>query len=155
MRTDRHTHRGLAVAAAAALLTTVACTATAAVQAAATRPAATSSAATVPGWRVVKTIGPDTNNVSGLLTADAAKDAWSVWTRTGPAIVLHWTGGAWTRVPVPAKLNGYVQSAVAIGASSASDFWLFGTYRSTEALRWTGRTWVLQAIPSWVLRRAD
>jgi hypothetical protein len=145
MRTARYPRSGLAVAAAAALLTTVACTAAT---------AAPSPAAPVPGWRVVKTIGPDRANVSGLLTADAAKDAWSVWTGSGPAVVLHWTGSAWTRVPVPAKLNGYVQSAVAIGASSASDFWLFGTYRSTEALRWTGKAWVLQAIPSWVLRRA-
>lgn len=149
MRTDRYSRRGLAVAAVAALLTTAACTA-----AAAAPVAATSSAAAVPGWRVVKMIGPDRNNVSGLLTSDSARDAWSVWTGSGPAVVLHSTGSAWASVPVPAKLNGYVPSAVAIGASSATDFWLFGTYRSTEALRWTGRTWVLRAIPSWVLRKA-
>src|SRR5271154_4009085 len=149
MRTDRYSRRGLAVAVTAALVTTVACTAAAAAPVAVTRPAAA-----VPGWRVVKTIGPDKNNVSGLLTSDSARDAWSVWTGSGPAAVLHSAGGAWTGVPVPAKLNGYVQSAVAIGASSASDFWLFGTYRSTEALRWPGRAWVLQAIPPRVLRRA-
>lgn len=148
MRTDRYSRRGLALTAAAALLTTVACTAATA----AASPAR--AAAPVPGWRVVQTIGPDRNNVSGLLTSDSARDAWSVWTGSGPAVVLHGTGSAWTSVPVPAKLNRYVQSAVAIGASSASDFWLFGMYRSTEALRWTGRAWVLQAIPSWVLRRA-
>jgi hypothetical protein len=153
MHTDRYPRRALTLAAATTLFATVACTAaTTASLAATTRPA--QPAAPVPGWRVVKTIGPDSVNVSGLLTADAARDAWSVWNGSGPATVLHWTGGAWTSVPVPAKLNGYVQSAVAIGASSASDFWLFGTYRTTEALRWTGRTWVLQAIPSWVLRRA-
>ena len=115
MRTDRYSRRGLAVAAAAALLITAACTAAAAAPVAATRPAAA-----VPGWRVVKTIGPDRNNVSGLLTSDSAKDAWSVWTGSGPAVVLHSTGGAWASVPVPAKLNGYVRSAVAIGASSAT-----------------------------------
>jgi hypothetical protein len=149
MRTDRFLRRGLTLTAATALLTTVACTV------AWTGAAATSAApaAPVPGWRVVKTIGPDRNNVSGFLVADSARDAWSVWTGSGPAVVLHWTGSAWTPVPVPAKLNGYVQSAVAIGASSASDFWLFGTYGTTEALRWTGRTWVLQPIPAWVLRR--
>jgi hypothetical protein len=151
MSTDRYSRRGLALT-AAALLTTVACTAATAAPAAAASPAR--AAAPVPGWRVVKTIGPDRNNVSGLLTSDSARDAWSVWTGSGPAVVLHSTGSAWTSVPVPAKLNGYVQSAVAIGASSASDFWLFGTYRSSEALRWTGRAWVLQAIPSWVVRRA-
>ena len=85
MHTDRYPRRGLALVAGAALLTTVACTAATAV---------TSPVAPVPGWRVVKTIGPDKNNVSGLLTADAAKDAWSVWTGTGPAVVLHWTGSA-------------------------------------------------------------
>lgn len=158
MRSDRYPRRALTFAAAAALLTTVACTAATAAPAATGGPGAPArlAAAPVTGWRVVKTIGPDPNNVSGLLTSDSARDAWSVWTGSGSAIVLHWTGSAWTRVPVPAKLNGYVQSAVAIGASSASDFWLFGTYRGTgAALRWTGRTWVLRAIPSWVLRRAS
>ena len=71
MRTDRYSRRGLALA-AAALLTTVACTAaTANPGAAATLTAATSpaarTAAPVSGWRVVKTIGPDRVNVSGLL----------------------------------------------------------------------------------------
>lgn len=157
MRTDRypraHPRRGLAVAAATALLATAACTAAAAAPAA---PAGSAHllATPVPGWRVVKTIGPDSASPSGLLTADSAGDAWSVWTGSGPAVVLHWTGRAWTRVTVPADLNAYADSAVAIGASSASDFWVFGTYRTTEALRWTGGKWVLQAIPSWVLRRA-
>jgi len=82
MRTDRYLRRGLILTAAAALLTTVACTAAA--------------AAPVPGWRVVKTIGPARNNVSGLLTTDSARDAWSVWTGSGPATVLHSAGGAWT-----------------------------------------------------------
>ena len=100
MSTGRYSRRGLALT-AAALLTTVACTAATAAPAATAGPAR--AAAPVPGWRVVKTIGPDRNNVSGLLTSDSARDAWSVWTGSGPAVVLHWTGSAWTSVPRAGK----------------------------------------------------
>lgn len=159
MRTNRSAHRGLTLAAAAAFLTTAAL-GTAALGMAARGPAVAASAdayqvssAKTAGWRVVKTIGPATGNVSGMIAADSAKDAWSVWTGPGLALVERWTGSAWTRVRLPVKLDGYVQTAVSIGTSSASDAWLFGTYRTTEALRWSGGTWHLQAIPSWVLRR--
>ncbi len=111
------------------------------------------SGAKTPGWRVVQTIGPAKGTVSGLLTADSAKDGWSVWTGPGVTMVERWTGSRWVRVPVPSKLAAGVASTVAIGASSASDFWLFNTHRATAALRWTGAQWRVQAMPSWVLRR--
>ncbi len=111
------------------------------------------SGAAAPGWRAVQTIGPATGNVSGLLTADSAKDAWSVWSGPGVTLVERSAGGAWSRIKVPGKLGADVASAVAIGASSASDFWLFDTHDATAALRWTGARWTLQPVPSWVLRR--
>jgi hypothetical protein len=112
-------------------------------------------AAPAPGWRVIKRFAPDPDGVSGLLTAATAGDAWSAWSGSKFAVVEHWADGAWHQVPLPARLDGYVRSAVSIGASSPGDVWLFGTDPSTKALRWTGSTWVLQPIPSWVLRRAS
>jgi hypothetical protein len=160
--------RGFALAATAVTVTAAAlgaaacgpAAASAGTSSAGTSSAGTSSAGTsqvsgvkTPGWRVVQTIGPAKSSVSGLLTADSARDAWSVWTGAGPALVERWTGTAWTRVPLPGKLDADAASAVALGASSASDFWLFDSHRTTAALRWTGGTWRLQPVPSWVLRR--
>src|SRR5579863_5908896 len=57
------------------------------------------------GWRVITTVGPDNEGVSGTLTANSAADAWSVWTGTQYTAVERLVGGKWTRVPVPAKLT--------------------------------------------------
>ena len=103
------------------------------------------------GWRVITTVGPYNEGVSGTLTANSAADAWSVWTGTQYTAVDRLVGGHWTRVPVPVKLTGYVRSAVAFGGASASDFWLFDSYRANHALRFTGGRWTLQQIPAWVL----
>jgi hypothetical protein len=153
MRGDRNSRRGLTLAAAAAVLTSAALGASASGPTAASADTSQVSGVKTPGWRVVQTIGPAKSNLSGLLTADSAKDAWSVWTGPRPALVERWTGSAWIRVPLPGRLDANVASAVAMGASSASDFWLFDTYRTIAALRWTGSTWRLQPVPSWVLRR--
>jgi hypothetical protein len=104
------------------------------------------------GWRVVATVGPYNQDVSGKLAANSAKGAWSVWTGTRFTAVQRLVGTAWTRVSLPAKLVGYVRSAVAFDGDSAADFWLFSSYRTNRALRFTGGKWVLQPIPSWVLQ---
>ncbi len=153
MRAFQYTRRGLALAVTATLL---AATAWAAAAAAGTGAAGTGAASTrvTPGWRVVKRFGPDPSGVSGLLTAVSANDAWSVWSGSKFTVAEHFAGGSWHRVPLPASLDGSVRSAISIGASSAGDFWLFGTHPATEALRWTGTRWVIARIPSWVLRRS-
>jgi hypothetical protein len=153
MRVARHTGRGLTLATAAALLTTTAC---ATATAAPAHAGLAGRAAPTPGWRVIKTFGPGPdNNLTGLLTAESATGAWLAWSGSSFTAVDHWTRGAWRAVPLPARLDGYVATAVSIGASSASNVWLFGTYRTTEALRWTGSKWVLQPIPSWVLPKSS
>jgi hypothetical protein len=103
------------------------------------------------GWRVTSTVGPYNQGVTGTLTATSAAGVWSVWTGTQYTAVERLVGSQWTRVPVPAKLTGYVRSAVAFGGASASDFWLFDSYRANQALRFTGGQWTLQRIPAWVL----
>lgn len=147
MSSARHAGLRLTLASIAALLTASACATAAAA------PAHAGPAATAPGWRVIKTFGPGpTSDLTGLLTAESATDAWLAWSGSAFTGVYHWTRGAWQGVALPTRLDGYVQNAVAIGASSASDVWLFSSYDATEALRWTGSTWRLQRIPPWVLR---
>jgi hypothetical protein len=102
-------------------------------------------------WRAVTTVGPANENVSGTLTVNSAEDGWSVWTGSQYTAVERLVGSDWTRVPVPAKLTGYVRSAVAFDGDSASDFWLFNSDRASQALRFTDSKWTLQKIPAWVL----
>jgi hypothetical protein len=103
------------------------------------------------GWRVVTTVGPDNAGIRGTLAANSAADAWSIWTGTHYTAVERLVGTEWTPVPIPAKLTGYVRSAVAFDGDSASDFWLFDSYHANHALRFTGSKWTLQQIPAWVL----
>jgi hypothetical protein len=103
------------------------------------------------GWRVITTVGPSDEDVSGTLAANSAAGAWSVWTGTHYTAVERLVGAEWTPVPIPAKLTGYVRSAVAFDGDSAGDFWLFNSNRANHALRFAGGTWTLQQIPAWVL----
>ncbi|HEX4089226.1 MAG TPA: hypothetical protein VHZ33_10935 [Trebonia sp.] len=109
--------------------------------------------AKTPGWRVVAAIGPYNQAVTGRVAAGSAADAWSVWTGTSFTAVERLVGTRWSRVPLPARLNPYVRSAVAFGGYSPAGFWLFSSRSPTRALRFSGGKWTLQTIPSWVLRR--
>jgi hypothetical protein len=108
--------------------------------------------AKTPGWRVIAKIGPFNKQVTGTLSADSPKVAWSVWAGQGFTAVDYWNGTAWKQVAVPAALTPYVRSAVAFDGYPSDNFWLFDSYRPTEAVRYTGSKWTLQKIPSWVLR---
>src|SRR5215472_6233861 len=166
MRTVGYTRRGLTSAATATVLSTAVLIT--AVLTSVTLSATADTAATVAsggfpqagsakaaGWRVVKAIGPATGYLSGLLTEDSSNDSWSIWTGPGLTLVDRWTGNAWARVPLPSELGAYVQATVSLSASSPANAWLFGTHGTTGALRWTGAGWVLQKIPSWILRRGS
>jgi hypothetical protein len=109
--------------------------------------------AKTPGWRVVATIGPDNQAVTGTVSAGSAKGAWSVWNGTAFTAVERLEGTHWSRVPLPATLTAYARTAVAFGGDSATDFWLFDSRSPDFALRFSGARWTLQAIPSWVLQR--
>jgi hypothetical protein len=115
--------------------------------------AAVAPAAKTPGWRVVATVGPDNEAVTGTVSADSATDAWSVWTGTAFTAVERLQGTRWSRVPLPATLTAYARSAVAFGGDSPTDFWLFNSRSATHVLRFAGARWTLQPIPSWVLQR--
>lgn len=165
MHVFSHTRRGVTLAAAAALIAMTGC------GSAATAPhgpahsttkkvshakggAAVVTPPAAPGWRVVKTYGPDRRPVSGLLTAVSAGNAWATFTGS-ISVVEQWTGRAWHQVALPAKVASYVFWPAAIGAGPAGEVWIFSATHPTEAIRLTGGKWVLQRIPSWVLRPAS
>jgi hypothetical protein len=121
-------------------------------------------AARTPGWRVIKTIGPDAGatGVNGFLAA-GAKVAWSTWSTCNPCggskpvetfLVQRWNGKSWRTVPMPKALEAKESEfAVGLAASSSTNAWLFNWFQdSTKALRWTGRSWHVVTIPSWVVR---
>lgn len=105
------------------------------------------------GWQVIAKIGPFNKQVTGTLGEDSPKVAWSVWAGQGFTAVDRWNGTAWKQVAVPAALTPYVGSAVAFDSGTGANFWLFDSYRPTEAVRYTGTGWTLQKIPSWALRK--
>jgi hypothetical protein len=80
--------------------------------------------------------------------ATGAGDARPTWEAVSHSLVERWTGRAWRQVPVPANLAGDVASSVAVGASSASNAWLFDP---GKVLRWNGSGWRVQPIPAWVV----
>ncbi len=113
-------------------------------------PAAAQAATT--GWRVYDVV-PVAGNVAELTSVAVVSpaDAWAVGDSfddvgTGPAILLHWTGKAWSRVKLPAKVaafwnnNGGGQAVDVIGASSATDVWAFdggGGFIHLSSQGWT------------------
>jgi len=115
--------------------------------------AAAATTAKAPGWRVVATVGPSNQAVTGTVSAGSVTGAWSVWTGTAFTAVERLEGTRWSRVPLPATLTAYARSAVAFGGDSATDFWLFNSRSATHVLRFAGARWTLQRIPSWVLPR--
>jgi hypothetical protein len=108
------------------------------------------------GWRGVAVIGAAAHAWTSQLVATGAADAWSYWascavcTAGQPSTtfrVEHWNGTAWAPVSVPQPLAATAGSAVALGASSASDAWLVAP---GAVLRWDGTSWQRQPIPAWV-----
>ncbi len=97
------------------------------------------------GWRVVATIGPSDQAVTGRVSAGSAEDAWSVWTGTAFTAVERLEGARWSQVPLPKTLTSYARSAVAFGGDSATDFWLFSSRSDTTALRFSDGRWTARA----------
>jgi len=121
-------------------------------------PPAPAQAATT-GWRVYDQLPVDRGGFVAELTSIAvvsATDAWAVGASfddvgTGPAVILHWTGKAWTHVKLPAKVaafwnaNGGGEAVDAIGASSAHSVWAFDG--SGGFIHLSGRGWTTGTVP--------
>jgi len=81
-------------------------------------------------------------------TSDA--NAWAVGGSTG-ALIEHWNGTAWTRVPAPALSMGSLEGVTALSATSA---WAVGTIvdkgdRLASLIeRWNGSSWARVPSPA-------
>jgi hypothetical protein len=118
--------------------------------------AAPAGSAATGGWRGVAVVGAAAHAWTSQLVATGAGDAWSFWTSCTvctvgqPATtfrVEHWDGTSWAQASVPQALAATAGSAVALGASSASNAWLVAP---GAVLRWNGASWQRQPVPGWV-----
>src|SRR5260221_6238923 len=91
----------------------------------------------------------DTVRTVGVLQSVAAVSARDVWAvgRAGAegcgcakTLILHWNGGAWSRVPSPNP--GGLGSLSGVAFSAADDGWAVGTAGGRMLiLRWDGERW--------------
>jgi hypothetical protein len=117
-------------------------------------------AATKTRWSVSDVITPakGTGDVLDSLVATSKSDAWSAGlANTGNGkfslLVMRFNGRKWTRIPVPAALSSvHADTQVAIGASSASNAWVFELRpgHTQRILRWDGSRWHLSTGPAWI-----
>jgi hypothetical protein len=110
------------------------------------------SAGRIAGWRH----GPEIGRVASL----ARDDAWLAaagFTKGGSyALIEHWNGNRWTRLPAPTG-PGERTKLSAIATAAADDAWAFGAYATggvgvhpmsgivTE--HWDGHTWAISPQP--------
>jgi len=92
----------------------------------------------VPGWHVVPGVAAPAA-VLYTVSASGPADAWAA----GGALVEHWDGSGWNRVPVPAGTR-----VVDVAAMSASDAWIVGSAEGRPAVQhWDGSAWSAVAPP--------
>jgi hypothetical protein len=91
-----------------------------------------------PGWRVVESTKPSATT-AGYFQASVVSGPSNLWLFPGCGQALHYSGGEWQAVPLPA---GAAAEITVAAASSPSDVWAFTS--SGQALFWNGRTWALK-----------
>jgi len=117
-------------------------------------------AATVPGWRIVQTVGlPGGLSEVMSVSATGANDGWAagiVGSGMGPSPLLaeRWNGSAWQMLPGTAGLVKTGVDNAVVEADSAADAWVFaGTNGSvndfTDALHWNHGRWTTTRFVNW------
>ncbi len=97
--------------------------------------------------------GPEIGRVAPLTPNDAWLSAAGFTTSGSHALVEHWDGQRWARVPAPTVPGGRTKLS-AIAAASSDDAWAFGAYATGDPLRmhrtsgivtehWDGHTWAI------------
>lgn len=104
----------------------------------------TQEAGTATGWRQVAIPSIDGENFLTDVAVFGTRDAWAVG-RADQAMILHWDGTTWTRVPGPGSDSFAAQ---AVTGTSGSDVWVAGhcavAPESSEtpcAVHWNGTEW--------------
>jgi hypothetical protein len=94
------------------------------------------------------------NEVAVVCPSDAWAVGWAAGTVGGPAraLVLHWNGARWTRVPSPSP-RGSGSELNGVSATSAASAWAVGDVAGNQGsktfiLRWTGARWARVASPN-------
>jgi hypothetical protein len=89
---------------------------------------------------------PVNDQLSGV-SAASPTDVWAVglYTTSGKsaALVLHWNGSTWARIPVPHAAG--VGWLLSVDALSATDVW---TVSGTKVLHWNGTQWSVRPAPA-------
>jgi hypothetical protein len=96
------------------------------------------------------------------VSATSATDAWAVGSYAKPgagpmsqALILHWNGRTWTKVPAPSP-GTLSNSLLGVTSVSASDAWAVGSYLVGSVakaqvkpllLHWNGASWAQVAVP--------
>jgi hypothetical protein len=120
--------------------------------------------ASTPGWRIIRQLGsPDHTTTLFSVSATGARDAWAAGNccAQGQLLVERWNGTSWRRAALPAGIAalGEHESTFAVGASSASNAWIFlgGVLGGDPpggpvVVRWNGKAWTSTRLPTWVER---
>jgi len=110
-------------------------------------------------WVKVRSPSPGiSDNALFGVGAVSATNAWAVGDYEGgtgahQALILHWNGKTWARVPAP-NASGHASSLEAVRAVSAVSAWAVGFDVSaigqevTMILHWNGKTWTRVPSPS-------
>lgn len=98
------------------------------------------------GWSVVASPNPyATQDLYGV-AAVSPSDVWAVgqWSNYSPyghgALIEHWNGTTWSKVPNPATTGLYAVTALA-----SNNVWAVG---GAQILHWNGTTWSIISSPS-------
>jgi len=114
------------------------------------------------GWRVVPSPDPGgsgNDDQLAAVAADSGTDAWAVgdWNNGvySRALIEHWDGSSWKRVPSPRPSAGFFDdSLTGVAVISATDAWAVGSYLSDSTFddpvtlieHWDGANWTV--VPS-------
>jgi len=105
-------------------------------------------------WTTVHHFDSGPDSILNGVSADSARDAWAVGlycaaqcagAPVDEALIVHWNGSAWTRVPTPDPSSTF-NVLYDVSADSPTDAWAVGLFQGpvatkTFVLHWDGASW--------------
>jgi hypothetical protein len=110
-------------------------------------------------WQIVTAPDiPGNGDLLGSIAVTGPTDAWVGGYRDGPddypePMFARWDGTTWRLVSLPETIEGQLNSAGAISASTPDNLWSWArdsniNRPSYKVLHWDGQSWSLPAVPS-------